>query len=103
MRQCIFGGFDRPPYAYVALYEFSKTAGGPQMAFYTSSIHQDPKQPLGARCVAVLRRAAIALMATRDCSQAVQRMQQLDDRSLAAMGLRRDDIVRMAYRDLYDI
>ncbi len=71
------------------------------MAFYTETIDNHPKSSFAARIWQGLGRFFANLANAQNRTNAVERMQDLSDHDLAKMGVRREDIVRHVYRDIY--
>ncbi len=71
------------------------------MAFYTDTIDNHPKASLAARVRQGVGRFFAGLADAQNRTQAVERMQDLSDKDLAKLGVRREDIVRHVYRDIY--
>lgn len=71
------------------------------MAFFTDTIDNHPKSALHTRIWQGLGRFFANLADAQNRTYAVERMQDLSDHDLAKMGVRREDIVRHVYRDIY--
>jgi len=72
------------------------------MATVTTNIRvSDRKQGLGARLLAALVRGVEAHGRTASRRGAIEALEAKSDTELAAMGLRRQDIVRHVFRDLF--
>jgi hypothetical protein len=71
------------------------------MAFYTNTIDNTPNASLAARIGQRVSCFFVRLADNQNRTGTVQRMQELSDAKLAQMGVRREDIVRHVYRDIY--
>ncbi|SFR36765.1 hypothetical protein SAMN04488005_1017 [Yoonia tamlensis] len=72
------------------------------MAFFTDTAADAQSQPgLLSRIGTGFVAAMIRIMDAQDRSPEVRRLEALSDSELAAMGLRRDDIIRYVFRDVY--
>jgi uncharacterized protein YjiS (DUF1127 family) len=71
------------------------------MAFYPNTIDNSPKASLAARMGQRLARFFANIADNQNRTGTVKRMQDLSDDKLAQMGVRREDIVRHVYRDIY--
>lgn len=73
------------------------------MAFFTESISSRPRSSAAMSFFGAIASFFDRLADARNCSLAVQRLQDLSDRELADIGLAREDIVRAVYRDIYSV
>lgn len=73
------------------------------MAFFSDSLASQPRHPSFAAIVKNMLKVFETVANAQNRSTDVQRMQQMTDQQLAAMGVGRDDILRYVYRDLYYI
>jgi uncharacterized protein YjiS (DUF1127 family) len=71
------------------------------MAFYTESIDNTAKPSLLARVLRRTNQFFANLANAQNRTNTVERMQKLSDADLAKMGVRRQDIVRHVYGDIY--
>lgn len=71
------------------------------MAFYTDTIDNRPKASLATRFLRGTSRFFSTIADAQNRTNAVNRMQDLSDAELARMGVRRQDIVRHVYQDIY--
>ena len=71
------------------------------MAFYTGQIDNNPKPSFATRLGQGFARFFTNLADAQNRTKIVERMQNLSDRDLQQMGVRREDIVRHVYRDIY--
>ncbi|GAB4305887.1 MAG: hypothetical protein Kow0058_18650 [Roseovarius sp.] len=62
-----------------------------------------PRQGLGTRLLAALGRAIEAHGRVASRRAAIEKLQACSDAELAALGLRREDIIRHVFRDLFYI
>ncbi|MBU2962514.1 DUF1127 domain-containing protein [Citreicella sp. C3M06] len=70
------------------------------MAFLTAS-HAQHTAPFLSRFFAALGNAIVAIGEANPRLRRVEALQRLSDEQLAAKGLRREDIVRHVFRDVY--
>jgi len=73
------------------------------MAFYTNKISSTSERSAFARALTRIKSATARILATRDRSADVVRLQSLNDDDLGRIGLTRNDIMRHVYRDIYYI
>ena len=71
------------------------------MAFYTESIDNTAKPSFLARVLRGTNQFFANLANAQNRTNTVERMQKLSDADLAKMGVRRQDIVRHVYSDIY--
>jgi hypothetical protein len=71
------------------------------MAFYTDTISRAADASGFARLTQVMARAFTTITDAQNRTSQVARMQDLSDADLAKLGVRRADIVRHVYRDIY--
>jgi hypothetical protein len=71
------------------------------MAFYTESIDNTAKPSFWARVLRGTNQFFANLANAQNRTNTVERMQKLSDADLAKMGVRRQDIVRHVYGDIY--
>lgn len=71
------------------------------MAFYTNKITSSADQQPQAKIVARLKAGFAGILAARNKSADVARMQSLSDDDLGRIGLSRKDIMRHVYSDIY--
>jgi uncharacterized protein YjiS (DUF1127 family) len=73
------------------------------MAFYSNKLSAPPERSAFARALTRIKRVAVRILAARDRSADIVRLQSLDDDDLGRIGLTRNDIMRHVYRDIYYI
>jgi uncharacterized protein YjiS (DUF1127 family) len=73
------------------------------MAFDINKISSNPEQSVVARALTRVKAVAVRILATRDRSADVVRLQNLNDADLGRIGLTRHDIMRHIYCDIYYI
>lgn len=73
------------------------------MAFFSDSLAAQPRQSTIATFFAAIGTTLEKIANAQNRSSDVQRMQNLTDQELAALGIAREDILRYVYRDLYYI
>lgn len=71
------------------------------MAFYTDTIDGNAKPSFMARMLRGMGRGFAKLADAQNRTNTVERLQSLSDAELAKIGVRRQDIVRHVYSDIY--
>ncbi len=72
------------------------------MAFITANPTQAP-EPLVSRAFSTIFRGLVSIAESSNRMKSINRLQAMDDKQLADMGLRREDIARHVFRDVYAI
>lgn len=67
----------------------------------TATLTDTPRRPLLGRMLSALGQAMIAHMERHSRLEQIRRLQALTDAELAAKGLRREDIPRYVFRDVF--
>ncbi|WP_375254761.1 DUF1127 domain-containing protein [Yoonia sp.] len=73
------------------------------MAFYTAAVDAPQKDSVISRMVAHMTGVFARISDAQSRTDKVNRLRDLSDEDLAKIGLRRADIVRHVYRDIYHI
>jgi uncharacterized protein YjiS (DUF1127 family) len=71
------------------------------MAFFTDNISSQPHASFVAKIWGRIAQFFDNMIEAQDRSLDVQRLQRLSDRELADIGIKREDIVRHVYRNIY--
>lgn len=72
------------------------------MAFLTASANH-ASEPFFSRAIDTIFRGLVSMAESSSRMKSIQTLHAMDDKQLADMGLRREDIARHVFRDVYAI